>query len=89
MEPEKLSIGTYYRNILCESFLDPDTNRIRVRPLVNQVVPPSIFIECSKSIREGYPLGTKFKALGVTVCKKQTGRLYLRADNQKIYKVED
>jgi hypothetical protein len=28
-----LVIGTTFSNVLCESFLDPETNRVRVRSL--------------------------------------------------------
>ncbi len=80
--------GNYIENILCENFLDVETNRIRVRPLPNQGLPINIVIECLKKIREAYPLGTKFKTINVKVCKKPDGRIYLRAKDQMIYKFE-
>ena len=43
-----LIIGNYYDNIKCESFLDKETNRIRVRPLPNQQVPTTMVIDCFK-----------------------------------------
>ena len=80
-----MEIGNNYRNINCESFLDNETNRIRVRPCINQIVSHEIVIECSKSIRESHPIGTLFFCEEVKVCKKPHGRIYLRAKNQMIY----
>ena len=67
-----LTIGNYYENIECESFKDPETGRIRVRPLEGQGLPTKIVIECSKAIREAHPIGTKFEAENVKVCIKDT-----------------
>ncbi|RIA09377.1 hypothetical protein OE09_1209 [Flavobacteriaceae bacterium MAR_2010_72] len=82
-----LIIGNYYDNIKCESFLDPETNRIRVRPLPNQGLPTKIVIECSKKEREAHPIGTIFRTENVKVCKKTVGRLYLYAKGNMIYKI--
>ena len=81
-------IGNIYKNIKCESFLDPETNRIRVRPCSNQIVSDNMVIECSRDIRESHPIGTKFYCEEVKVCKKPEGRLYLRAKNQMIFLIE-
>jgi len=83
----KLIIGQYIDNIKCESFLDKETNRIRVRPLPNQLVPATMVIECLKRFREENKVGTHFLAENVKVCKKPDGRLYLRAKNQIIEKI--
>lgn len=83
-----MEIGNVCRNIKCESFLDTETKRIRVRPLINRVVSPEMVIECSRGIRENYPIGTKFYCEEVKVCKKPQGRLYLRAKDQMIYLIE-
>ena len=84
---KSLIIGNYIDNVKCESFLDPETNRIRVRPLPNQGLPTKMVLECLKSIREAYPPGTQFKTENVKVCKKPDGRIYLRAKDQMIYKI--
>jgi hypothetical protein len=85
---EKLLIlGDYYDNIKCESFLDPETGRIRVRPLQGQGLPTKIVIECSSKKRLAHPPGTKFKTENVKVCQKPDGRVYLRAKDQMIYKI--
>lgn len=85
---ESLVIGTIYENIKCESFKDPETGRIRVRPLEGQGLPTKILIECSSEERKAHPIGTKFKTENVKICKKTDGRIYLRAKDQWIMKIE-
>lgn len=41
-----LIVGNYIKNIKCESFLDVETNRIRIRPLNDQGIPTDLVIEC-------------------------------------------
>ena len=82
-----LTIGNYIPNIKCENFLDPETNRIRVRPLPGQGLSTNLVIECSKYERERYPLGTKFITYSAKVCVKPNGRIYLRAQDQMIFKL--
>lgn len=82
-----LVIGSVIENVKCENFKDPETGRIRVRPISGQNLPTKLVIECNKKIRESYPLGTHFTAENVKVCKKSNGRIYLRAKNQMIYKI--
>lgn len=84
----ELIIGDYYDNIKCESFKDPKTGRIRVRPLDGQNLPTNIVIECSKIERESHPVGTEFITENVKVCKKPDGRIYLRAKEQFIKKID-
>lgn len=83
-----LIIGNYISYVRCESFKDPETGRIRVRPLPGQGLPTNLVIECSKHERERYPLGTKFMGADVKVCSKPDGRIYLRAKDQWITKIE-
>lgn len=80
--------GNYYENVGCESFKDPETGRIRVRPLPGQVVPTNLVIECSKTIRNAHPVGTKFRTENVLVTKKPGGRIHLRAKDQMIYRID-
>lgn len=82
-----LILGNYYDNIKCESFLDPKTNRIRVRPLSGQGFPTNLVIESLKKIREAHPVGTKFTTENILVTKKPDGRIHLRAKDQMIYKL--
>jgi hypothetical protein len=73
-----------YSNLPCESFLDPETGRIRVRPIKGHPLHQMV-IECSRSIRNQYPVGTLFYCEEVKVCRKPDGREYLRAKDQMIY----
>tara|TARA_R110002050_G_scaffold36956_3_gene92051 strand:- start:539 stop:793 length:255 start_codon:yes stop_codon:yes gene_type:complete len=82
-----LIVGNYFESIKCESFLDPETNRIRVRPLDGQNLPTNIVVECSKKERESHQIGTQFETINVKVCKKPDGRVYLRAKDQYIKKI--
>lgn len=81
-------LGNYISDVKCESFLDSETNRIRVRPLAGQGLPIDIVIECSKYTRESHPVGTKFYTPEVKVCIKPGRRYYLRAKDQMIDKLE-
>lgn len=82
-----LILGDYHQNIKCESFIDPETNRVRVRPLNHQGLPTNMVIECSRAIRTEHPVGTIFIAETLKVCQKPGGRIYLRAKNQDIRKL--
>lgn len=84
----KLILGNYYENIKCENFLDSETGRVRVRPLDGQNLPTNLVIECSKKERELHPVGTEFITENVKVCQKPDGRVYLRAKNQFIKKID-
>ncbi|MFZ4931792.1 hypothetical protein [Chryseobacterium sp. Mn2064] len=79
-------IGNYISNVLCENFLDTETNRVRIRPLPNQGLSTDLKIECFMKYRNIniYPLGTQFIAENVKVCIKPVGRVYLRAKDQKL-----
>lgn len=81
---EKLLVGDYFYNIKCELFYDRLTYRNRVRPLPNQGVPTDLFVECLKSIRKQYPIGTIFIAKSLKVCNKEGIGFYFRAENQII-----
>lgn len=83
-----LVIGTYFKNILCENFLDDETGRIRVRPIKGQGIPENTVIECSRAIRERHPLHTRFLAIELKVCTKPLGGVYLRAKDQMIFKID-
>ena len=82
-------IGQYIDNIKCESFIDSETKRVRIRPLPNQEIPNTLLVECRKEFRDAnkYPIGTKFIAENVKVCKKTTGRIYLRAKDQNLTQI--
>lgn len=54
-----------YVYLLVESFIPSSTSGrhglIHIRPLPGQEFSPSLFVECSKSLSEDYPVGTKFR----------------------------
>ena len=87
MMEKALIIGNIFDDVKCESFKDPETGRIRVRPLEGQGFPTKLLIECSSTERKAHPVGTKFRTENVKVCKKTDGRIYLRAKDQMIYKI--
>ncbi|RZJ34728.1 MAG: hypothetical protein EOO51_08350 [Flavobacterium sp.] len=84
----ELIVGAFYKNIKCENFRDPETGRVRVRPLKGQNLPTNLLIECCKIERESHPPLTKFITENVKVCKKPDGRIYLRAKDQFIKKID-
>lgn len=79
-----LIIGNYIPDVKCETFMDPETGRKRVRPLPGQGLPTYLVIECSRSIRDEYPVGTRFLTKSVKVCVKPNSRIYLRAEDQHL-----
>ena len=83
----KLIIADIYSNVVCESFKDDETGRIRVRPVDIKTPEYKLVIECSKQEREAHAIGTKFLVKEAKVCKKPNGRIYLRAKDQMIYKI--
>lgn len=82
-----LVIGNSFNNVQCESFLDSATNRVRVQSIGDTNIPAGILVESLRSIRDQYPIGTRFYAEEMKVCKKPDGRIYLRAKEQMIYKL--
>ena len=80
-----LAIGNVFQNIQCESFIE--SNKVRIRSIPCEEIPKRMLIECSKAIREDYPIGTKFYCEEVRVCQKSDTRIYLRAKDQMIYKL--
>lgn len=82
---KKLLIGNYIDNVQGISFIDPETNRLRVKTYGNSLIEDGILIECLKKVREDYPAGTYFTTDNVKICKKPDGRIYVRAKDQMIY----
>jgi hypothetical protein len=77
LKENEIIIGNYFGDIVCESFRDPETSRIRVRPVAGGQLPKHLLFECSKFEREASPIGTKFIASNVKACRKPYGRIYL------------
>lgn len=86
--------GDWYFGVLLETCQDFDRSisRPRVRPF--DQLPQDIRVEFPRSLREDYPLGTRFRA-DVKVCQKHwsdgrpKGPPYLRADTDTIVKAND
>ena len=51
-------------------------SKIRVRPLQGQWADVSLKVECSKAMRENYPVGTKFKINAKIIEREGTPLLY-------------
>ena len=84
---QSLIIGDVFENIKCESFKDPETGRVRVRPLKGQGGATKIVISCYMKLRKAQPIGTKFITDNVLVFKQSDGRVYLYAKDKMIYKI--
>lgn len=50
--------------VIVETFLNPGepSNAVfRVRPIPGQTFPPSMRVQCSRAMRQAYPLGSRFR----------------------------
>jgi hypothetical protein len=79
-------VGQIIGDLLLETFIDPATRRIRVRPCGTSG--NDLVIEFPKALRAAHPLGSTFRA-DVKVHQKHkngkiNGRPYLRADPKSI-----
>lgn len=83
-----MEVGNVYNDVICESFKDPETYRLRIRPAKGQVVPTNLVVESLKVFREKYPEGTRFMANEIKVCQKPNGRIYLRAKDQMLFVID-
>lgn len=50
-----------YRSLYVESYFDERRSRTRIRPLPGQWAASTHVVECSRSMRDMYPLGTVFR----------------------------
>lgn len=83
-----MEVGNIYHEILCESYRE-NKGRIRVRTIPCSALPVSMYVECCKTTRERYPVGTKFITTYVKICRKPVGCLYARAEGQRIYPLSE
>lgn len=58
-----------YRDVAVESFVDPRTGAVRIKPMAGQAFAPSLAVQCAQGLRR-YPAGTCF-----LVSAKLTDRL--------------
>jgi hypothetical protein len=51
-----------YREVAVESFTDPRTGRVGIRPISGQAYATSLRVQCSRALSdpERYPVGTRF-----------------------------
>lgn len=78
-----------YTEILVESFISPETwhrDSKHIRPAQGQVFPQSLFVECSRSLTDEYPVGTVFR-ICVTPKQRRGGRPHLYAHYLAKYEV--
>lgn len=48
-----------YREVAVESFIDPRSGALRIRPMAGQAFAPSLAVQCSRRLLD-YPAGTRF-----------------------------
>lgn len=72
---------TDYETIVVESFSVPGGDR-RVRPVAGQSFSETMFVECSKKMRCGHALGTKFK-IRAKLTNREDGTAFLYSSYNK------
>ncbi len=66
--------------VVVETFLNPGENSdavYRVRPVAGQPYPVTMRVQCSRAMREAFPLGSKFR-LPVEFVERCEGGQFLR-----------
>ena len=75
--------------VIVETFLnpgEPSSAIKRVRPIPGQIFPVTMRVQCSRKMRDAYPLGTRFR-LFVTLVENRTGGTFLRASEREPWEV--
>ena len=69
-----------YREVAVESFVEPRSGRIRIRPVSGQAFATSLRVQCSGSLKDParYPPGTRF-LLSAKLTDRQGGEPFLYA----------
>jgi len=67
-----------YRELAVESFVDPRSGRVAVRPVSGQAYATSLRVQCSRALAdpERYPVGTRF-LVSAKLTDRQGGAPYL------------
>lgn len=81
MEVQGMRCRPGYTEIVVESFYSSEPahrGRIHVRPTPNQPFPQDLFVECSRTMTDNYPVGTRFRLCVITK-QKEEGRVHLYA----------
>jgi len=72
------------RELIVETYKASGENsvsKIRVRPLPGQWADVGLKVECSKSMRENYPVGTRFKIFAKLIDRQGTPLIYSHYDS--------
>jgi len=77
-----------YRDVAVESFIDPRTGLLRIRPLAGQAYATSMRVHCSRALRDPalYPAGTRF-LIRAKLTDRAGGAPYLYAHHGNAVKV--
>ena len=78
-----------YQEVIVETFINKGEStdaKIRVRPSAGQGFPTSMRVECSRSMRKNYPVGTRFK-LQMKLTSKEGGTEFLYSHYNSSYEV--
>lgn len=69
-----------YVNIMVESFKPASTSgrhgEVHIRPAAGQLFPQTMVVECSRTLKNDYPVGTKFR-INVKLTDKEGGTPFL------------
>lgn len=49
-----------YREVAVESYLDPRSGLVKIRPMAGQAFAPTLVVQCGRTLRDDYPPGTRF-----------------------------
>jgi hypothetical protein len=66
--------------VVVETFLnpgEPSDAQYRVRPINGQAFPATMRVQCSRAMRQAFPLGSQFR-LPVELVENKTGGKFLR-----------
>lgn len=66
-----------YQQVIVETYYTDDRpSSIRVRPVPGQAFPITMNVECSKTMRKAYPVGTQFRIYAKET-SREDGKLFL------------
>lgn len=66
--------------VIVETFLnpgEPSDAKYRVRPIEGQIFPTTMRVQCSRAMRQAFPLGSRFR-LSIELVENKTGGRFLR-----------
>jgi hypothetical protein len=77
-----------YREVAVESFVDPRSGRVAIRPIPGQAYASALRVQCSSALKdqERYPVGTRF-LVSAKLTDRQGGAPYLYAHHGDAVKV--